>query len=104
MTARREKAARYAAASESTVYVGRDAVGSILVVRKGQVTALDAAPLMRPLWALRYFVRFGCSMTCQPCPRSALKPKPEGGRGVLASGRLPALRAPDVPVPWDRAP
>jgi len=43
MTARREKAARYAAASESTVYVGRDAVGSILVVRKGQVTATDAA-------------------------------------------------------------
>ena len=36
MTARREKAARYAAASESTVYVGRDAVGSTLVVRKGR--------------------------------------------------------------------
>ena len=30
-------------ASESTVYAGRDAVGSILVVRKGQVTATDAA-------------------------------------------------------------
>ena len=27
------------------------------------VTALDAAPLIRPLCALRNFVRFGCSMT-----------------------------------------
>src|SRR4029079_3423514 len=27
--------------------------------------AEDAAPLIRPLWALRNFVRFGCNMTVQ---------------------------------------
>src|SRR6185312_16139410 len=32
---------------------------------KLKLMALDAAPLMRPLWALRYFVRFGCNMTVQ---------------------------------------
>jgi hypothetical protein len=42
MTERR-KNEPHAAASESAVYLGREAVGSILVVRKGQVTALDAA-------------------------------------------------------------
>jgi hypothetical protein len=30
-------------ASESAVYLGRDLAGSILVVRKGHVTATDAA-------------------------------------------------------------
>ena len=30
-------------ASESTVYAGRDAVGTVIVERKGRVTALDAA-------------------------------------------------------------
>jgi hypothetical protein len=43
MKAHREKALPHAEASESTVYLGRAAVGSILVVRKGQVTATDAA-------------------------------------------------------------
>jgi hypothetical protein len=43
MTARRKKGRPDAEAWESTVYLGRDAVGSILVVRKGQVTATDAA-------------------------------------------------------------
>jgi hypothetical protein len=43
MTARREKVAPHEAASESVVYAGRDAVGSILVVGKGQVMATDAA-------------------------------------------------------------
>src|SRR5277367_3462605 len=38
MTARRKKAAPHAGPPESTVYLGRDAVGSILVVGKGQVT------------------------------------------------------------------
>jgi len=42
-SARRKKAALRAEASESTVYAGRDAVGSILVVRKGRVTATDAS-------------------------------------------------------------
>jgi len=37
----RKKAAPHAEAS--TVYLGRDAVGSILVVQKGRVTATDAA-------------------------------------------------------------
>jgi hypothetical protein len=32
-----------AQSSESTIYLDRDAVGSILVVKKGRVTALDAA-------------------------------------------------------------
>ena len=32
-----------AKASESAVYLGRDLAGSILVLRKGQVTATDAA-------------------------------------------------------------
>jgi hypothetical protein len=40
MAARRKKAALRAEAS--AVYAGRDAIGSILVVKKGQVTALDA--------------------------------------------------------------
>jgi len=43
MKAHREKALPHAEASESTVYLGRAAVGSILVVRKGRVTATDAA-------------------------------------------------------------
>ena len=43
MTGQRRTALPHAAASESTVYLGRDAVGSIIVVRKGRVTALDAA-------------------------------------------------------------
>jgi hypothetical protein len=43
MSARRKNAASHEAASESTVYLGRDAVGSILVVCKGRVTATDAA-------------------------------------------------------------
>ena len=43
MTARRGKVAPHAAASESTIYQGRDVVGSILVVQKGRVTATDAA-------------------------------------------------------------
>ena len=43
MTARRKKSPPPTEASESTVYAGRDVAGSILVVRKGQVTALDAA-------------------------------------------------------------
>ena len=42
MTARRKKAAPRAAASELSIYSGRDLAGSIVVVRKGQVTALDA--------------------------------------------------------------
>jgi hypothetical protein len=42
MTARRKNAPPHAQASESTVYAGRDAVGSILVERKGRVKALDA--------------------------------------------------------------
>jgi hypothetical protein len=40
-SARRKKAAPHAEAS--TVYLGRAVAGSILVVRKGQVTATDAA-------------------------------------------------------------
>jgi hypothetical protein len=43
MNARRKKAAPHAQASESAVYLGRDLAGSILVVRKGRVTATDAA-------------------------------------------------------------
>jgi hypothetical protein len=39
---RRKMPASHVEASESTVYLGRDAVGSILVVQKGQVTATDA--------------------------------------------------------------
>ncbi len=42
-SARRRKAALRAETSESTVYAGRDVVGSILVVRKGRVTATDAS-------------------------------------------------------------
>jgi hypothetical protein len=42
MTARGKKAPPQAVAAESVVYLGRDVVGSILVVRKGQVTATDA--------------------------------------------------------------
>ena len=41
MTPRRKKAPPHAEAS--TVYLGRDAVGSILVLQKGRVTATDAA-------------------------------------------------------------
>jgi hypothetical protein len=40
MTARGKRAPPHAEAS--TVYLGRDAVGSILVERKGRVTATDA--------------------------------------------------------------
>jgi hypothetical protein len=44
MTARGSKnVAPHATAPESTVYLGRDAIGSILVVGKGEVTATDAA-------------------------------------------------------------
>ena len=43
MNARRKNAAPRAEASESTVYLDRDVAGSILVLRKGQVTATDAA-------------------------------------------------------------
>ena len=43
MNAHRKNAPPHAVAAESVVYLGRDAVGSILVVRKGQVTATDAA-------------------------------------------------------------
>ena len=43
MTERRKNAAPQARASESVVYLGRDAVGSILVVGKGLVTATDAS-------------------------------------------------------------
>jgi hypothetical protein len=44
MSEQRKRAEPHAeAASESTVYLGRDAVGSILVVGKGLVTATDAA-------------------------------------------------------------
>ena len=43
MTARGKKGGPHAQSSESTVYAGRDAVGSILVLRKGQVAATDAA-------------------------------------------------------------
>ena len=39
----RGKKAPHVEASKSTVYLDRDAVGSILVLRKGQVTATDAA-------------------------------------------------------------
>ena len=39
MTSRREKAAP----QESTIYAGRDVAGTIIVERKGRVTALDAA-------------------------------------------------------------
>src|SRR3954451_11074962 len=73
-------------------------------VPKLKATALEAAPLMRPLWALRYFVRFGCSMIVEPYPTPALKPKPERARGALASGRLLGLQAPAVLAPSDRAP
>jgi hypothetical protein len=38
-----EKAPPQPAAAESVIYQGRAAVGTVLVVRKGQVTALDAA-------------------------------------------------------------
>ena len=43
MNARGKKAAPHTAAPESSVYLGRDAVGSILIAQKGQVTATDAA-------------------------------------------------------------
>jgi hypothetical protein len=43
IVARGRGAAPHAQASESAVYLGRDLAGSILVVRKGQVTATDAA-------------------------------------------------------------
>ena len=42
MSTRHTKAAPHEAASESTIYAGRDAVGSILVLQKGRVTATDA--------------------------------------------------------------
>jgi hypothetical protein len=42
MTARRRKVAPHARASESTIYLDRDAVGSIIIA-KGVVTATDAA-------------------------------------------------------------
>jgi hypothetical protein len=38
-----KKAPPQPAAAESVIYSGRDLAGSILVVRKGQVTATDAA-------------------------------------------------------------
>jgi hypothetical protein len=41
--ARGKKAPPYVQASDSTVYLGRDAVGSILVAGRGRVTATDAA-------------------------------------------------------------
>jgi len=41
--AHRKKATPHAQTSESVIYLGRVAVGSILVVRKGQVTATDAS-------------------------------------------------------------
>jgi hypothetical protein len=43
MTARRKKAAPHAEASESTIYLDRDTVGTVIVERKGRVTATDAA-------------------------------------------------------------
>ena len=43
MIARGKKAPPYVQASDSTVYLGRDAVGSILVAGRGRVTATDAA-------------------------------------------------------------
>ena len=43
MTGQRRTALPHAATSESTVYLGRDAIGSIIVVGKGQVIATDAA-------------------------------------------------------------
>jgi len=42
-SAHRKKAPPHAEALESTVYLGRDAVASILVVQKGRVMATDAA-------------------------------------------------------------
>jgi hypothetical protein len=41
--ARGKKAPPYVQASDSTIYLGRDAVGSILVAGRGRVTATDAA-------------------------------------------------------------
>jgi len=41
--AHRKKATPHAQTSESVIYLGRVAVGSILVVRKARVTATDAA-------------------------------------------------------------
>jgi hypothetical protein len=43
MTARGKKAPPHAEASESTIYAGRDAVGTVILERKGRVTATDAA-------------------------------------------------------------
>jgi hypothetical protein len=43
MTARRKKAAPHAEASEATIYLDRDVAGTVIVERKGRVTATDAA-------------------------------------------------------------
>jgi hypothetical protein len=43
MSAPSDLPAPRAPASESTVYLGRDVAGTVIVERKGQVTALDAA-------------------------------------------------------------
>jgi len=41
--AHNKKAAPHAQPSESVVYLGRDAVGTVILERKGRVTATDAA-------------------------------------------------------------
>jgi hypothetical protein len=43
MTARRKKAAPHAEASESTIYLDRDVGGTVILKRKGRVTATDAS-------------------------------------------------------------
>jgi hypothetical protein len=43
LAARRKKGRTHLEVSESTVYAGRDAVGTIVVERKTRVIALDAA-------------------------------------------------------------
>ena len=43
MSARGKKAPPYVQASESTVYLDRDIAGTVIVERKGRVTALDTA-------------------------------------------------------------
>ena len=43
MTARGKKIAPHAEASESTIYLDRDAVGTVILERKGRVAATDAA-------------------------------------------------------------
>jgi hypothetical protein len=42
MSARGKKAAARPGASQSTIYAGRDAVGTVIVERKGSVLATDA--------------------------------------------------------------